>query len=150
MLYFFYMQFFIVESVAMASIMGFLVGALWYSPFLFMNAWLVGEGITKAQIPKRSKVYMMQINVYSLLSHGAIASVLALMFDLLQVSSLMAAISVGLLLCFGFIVTTRYIDMIYTVKSSHLSKETQVKFLVSSGYYITVTAVMSAILFLLA
>lgn len=144
------MQFFTFETISIAAIAGFIVGAVWYSPFLFLKAWLKGEGITKENLPKRSTKYMVQINIYSLISHGVIASVLALMFDLLQVMDLGIAISLGALLCIGFIVSTRYIDMIYTVKGEHWSKEAQVKFLVSSGYYLVVSIVMSIVLFVIA
>ena len=143
------MNYFIFQSIAIAGVIGFMFGALFYSPLLFLNAWLQGEGITKETIPKRSVKYMIQINTYSLLSHGAIASVLALIFDLVQVSSLKVAVSLGLLLTIGFIVTTRYIDMIYTMRGDHWSRQSQIKFLVSSGYYLAVIVVMSLVLFLL-
>lgn len=144
------MQFFIFQSVVLAGVAGFIFGALWYSPGLFLSFWLKGEGISKETMPKRSLKYLVQVNIYSLLSHVAMASVLALMFDLLQVPSLKVALSLGLLLCIGFIITTRYVDMIYTVHGVHYSRQAQIKFLVSSGYYVFTVAVMSLILFLLA
>lgn len=103
-----------------------------------------------SQVPKRSNTYLIQINVYSLIAHGAIASVLAILFDLLMVSTLKGAVSLGLLLGFGFIATTRFIDMIYTTKGQHYEKQSQVKFLVGAGYYITVIALMSVVLFFAA
>lgn len=140
--------FFTPLPVILATLAAFGLGALWYSPFLFMKAWMRGEGVTKDQIPKRSVLYMLQINLYSLVAHGAIASVLAVMFDLVEVSSLDVAVSLGLLLGFGFIVTSRFIDMIYTVHGNHYEAKSQVKFLVSSGYYLFVMSTISAVLFL--
>jgi uncharacterized membrane protein YagU involved in acid resistance len=99
------MQTFFTPSVIfIATVAAFIVGALWYSPLLFMRAWLRGEGITKEQLPKRTTAYMIQINLYSLIAHGAIASVLAVIFNVLSVASLKVAISLGLLLAFGFVV----------------------------------------------
>lgn len=141
--------FFTPLPVILATLAAFGFGALWYSPLLFMKAWMKGEGVTKDQIPKRSVLYTLQINLYSLVAHGAIASVLAVMFDLVKVSSLDVAVSLGLLLGFGFIVTSRFIDMIYTVHGSHYEAKSQVKFLISSGYYLLVMAIMSAVLFLM-
>ncbi len=136
-----------ITTIVVATVCGFLFGSLWYSPVLFMNAWLMGEGLTKKDIPKRSVMYMIQINAYSFIAHGAIAGVLASMFELLQVASLKVAVALGLLLTFGFIVTTQYITMLYTVEGEHWNKKHQIKFLVNSGYYLCVVAIMSAVLF---
>ncbi|MCF7843447.1 DUF1761 domain-containing protein [Candidatus Gracilibacteria bacterium] len=143
------MQFFTPTTILIATILGFGFGALWYSPALFMRAWLMGEGIEKSELPKRSKMYMIQINVYSFLAHGAMASVVALMLELLQVSSLKVALVLGGLLTLGFMVTTNFINMVYTTEGVHYSRKHQIKFLVNSGYYICVISIMSATVFLL-
>ena len=142
--------FFTPLSIFIATCAGFFVGALWYSPVLFMKAWMKGEGITKEHLPKRSKLYLFQVNLYSFVAHGAIASVLAVIFELLAIPSLFAAGSLGLLLSFGFIVTTRFVDMIYTTSGNHYEAKSQIRFLVSSGYYLTTVLVMSTVLFLIA
>ncbi len=131
-----------------ATLAGFLVGALWFSPILFMKAWLKGEGVTKDQMPKRTTVYLLQVNAYSFIAHGAIAAVLAVIFDVLAVNSLRLAIVLGLLLTFGFVVTTKFIDMVYTQQGKHFEIRHQIKFLVQAGYYLTVVTVMSIVLFL--
>lgn len=142
------MQTFFTPSVIfIATVAAFIVGALWYSPLLFMKAWLRGEGITKEQLPKRTTAYMVQINLYSFIAHGAIASVLAVIFNVLSVTSLKVAISLGLLLAFGFVVAPRFIDMIYTTQGKHYDAKSQIKFLVAAGYYLTIVTVMSVVLF---
>ena len=140
--------FFTPITIILATCAGFAVGFVWYSPFLFMNAWLKGEGLTKSSIPKRSSEYMLRVQVYSLIAHGAIASVLALVYDLLSVATLKVAVSLALLLALGFVVTTRFVDMVYTTKGVHYDMQSQVKFLVSSGYYLLTFLVMGAVLFL--
>lgn len=140
--------FFTPINVLQATIAGFLIGALWFSPFLFMKAWLKGEGVTKDQMPKRSIMYLLQINAYSFVAHGAMAAVLALLFDVLAVSSLSLAVVLGLLLTFGFIVTTKFIDMVYTLQGKHFEVRHQIKFLVQAGYYLTTVTIMSVVLFL--
>ncbi len=144
------MEYLTLTTIVLASIIGFMFGAIWYSPFLFVNAWLKGQGLTKSDLPKRSKLYMLQINLYSLIAHGSIASVLAVMFDLLQITSIKVAVSLGVLFAFGFVVTTSFIEMVYSLKENHFSMKPQLKFLVNSGYYICVMGIMSAIIFLLA
>jgi Protein of unknown function (DUF1761) len=140
--------FFTPMVIISATIAAFVVGSLWYSPILFLKPWLRGEGITKEQLPKRSTWYMISINLYSFVAHGAIASVLAIIFNLLTVSSMKVAVSLGLLLAFGFMVAPRFIDMIYTTNGKHYDVKSQIKFLVSSGYYLTIVAVISVTLFL--
>lgn len=136
-------------TIFITTVCGFLVGALWFSPFLFMKAWLRGEGVIKDQLPKRSTMYMIQINFYSLIAHGALASVLAVIFDVLGVSSLALALTLGLLLTFGFVATTRFIEMVYTPQEKHYESRSQIKFLVQTGYYLAVVSVMSIVLFIL-
>jgi hypothetical protein len=141
--------FFTPLSIFITTCAGFAVGAVWYSPLLFINAWMKGEGIIKSQLPKRGTGDVIKIQIYSFIAHGAMASVLAIIFDLLSITSLKVAVSLGLLLAFGFIVTTRFVDMIYTVHGNHYEANSQARFLVASGYYLVVVAVMSATLFLL-
>jgi hypothetical protein len=139
--------FFTPIHILCATVAGFLVGSLWFSPALFMKAWLKGEGITKDQMPKRTAAYMVQIHLYSLIAHGAIASVLAVIFDVLAIRSLSLAVIIGLLLTFGFVVTTQFITMVYTPKGKHYEMQSQIKFLAGAGYYLVVVSVMSAVLF---
>ncbi len=134
-------------AIIAATVVSFLVGAVWYSPVLFMKAWLKGEGLTKAETPKRSALYLLQVNFYSLVAHACMASVLALIFDLVAVDSLKIALSLGGLISIGFVVSSRFVDMVYTTQGVHYEKKSQYKFLVASGYYIVIISVMSAILF---
>ena len=131
------------------TIAGCVFGAIWYT-VLFGKAYMYGLGVTKETLPKRSKKYMMTTNVYSLLAHGGIASTLAVMFDLLQVAELSTAIYMGLFLTFGFIVTTKFVDLTYTVHGAHYEKRPQVNFLVGAGYYICTVMVMSVAMVLAA
>jgi hypothetical protein len=143
-------QFFTPFSIFVTTVSGFLVGAVWFSPILFMKAWLRGEGITKEHVPSRTTTYMAQVNFYSFIAHGAMASVLAVLFDVLAVNSLALALTLGLLITFGFIITSSFIDMVYTPKGRHYDSQSQIKFLVRAGYYLTVVAMMSAVLFFVA
>lgn len=142
--------FFTPLPIFLAALSAFIVGFLYYAPFLFQKPWMKGEGVTKADMPKRSTLYMVRINVYSLIAHGCIAAVIAFMFDVVEVDAMALALSLGLLMTLGFIVSTRFIDMLYTTKGADYEVKNQIKFLVSAGYYITVSLVISAVLFLVA
>ena len=141
--------FFTPLHVFAAALVAFIIGALWYSPIAFLKAYHIGEGLSKDHKQNLGVVYMLQIQVYSLVAHGAIAAVLAILFDIIGVASLKLAVSLGLFFAFGFIVTSRFVDMLHTTKGKHYEKQAQIKFLVSSGYYLTVVSAMSAVLFLL-
>ncbi len=135
-------QFFTSTTIAIGTLAGFVFGALWYT-VLFGKAYMYGLGVTKETLPKRSTKYMMQINLYSLLAHGGIAMTLAALFDLLQVTTLNTALYVTLFVTFGFIVTTKFMDLAYTVHGAHYEKRPQVNFLVGAGYYICTTLIMA-------
>ena len=145
-----YMQFFTPTIISVATIIGFLCGTIWFSPLLFMKALFIGEGVKQNELPKRSKLYIIQTHLYSLIAHGVIASVLALLLELLQVTSLKVALSVSVLLCIGFIVSKNFLDMIYSLHEEHWRKRVQIKFLVNSGYYIFVMCVMATVMFFLS
>lgn len=140
--------FFTPAHIFLATLAGFLVGMVWFSPILFMKAWMKGEGITKDQIPKRTTLYTIQTHVYSFVAHGAMASVLAVIFDVLAVNSISLAVVIGLLITFGFVVTTKFIEMVYVPHGKHYESRYQIRFLVNSGYYLLVAVVMSTVLVL--
>lgn len=138
------------SNIIVAALVAFAYGALWYSPILFINVWMKGEGMTKETLPKRTPLYLLQTNLYSLISLGAMASVLAIIFDLLAVPTLKAAIALALLLGFGLVVTTRFMDMIYTVHGKHYEARSQIRFLLSSSYYLGTIVVLTVVLFAMA
>jgi hypothetical protein len=138
--------YFTLPHVLVAGIAGFVIGFVYYAPFLFQKWWLIGEGIAKKDIPKRSTRYNLSVSLYSFVAHAAMASVLALIFDLLLVTQIMIAVILAVLLVLGFITTTRFIEMLYTPLGEHWQKRAQVKFLVHVGYYLVVASVMAATL----
>lgn len=141
--------FFTPLHIFIATCAGFAVGMVWYSPVLFLHAWQKVEGATQEKPPKRTLLYAVQTHAYSFIAHGAMTSVLAIIFDLLGVSSLKATVSLGLLLVFGFIITVKFTEMVYTQVGKHYEKNAQIKFLIASGYYLVSVAVISVVLSLL-
>jgi Protein of unknown function (DUF1761) len=140
--------FFTLHAIIIAAVCGYIFGALYYSPFLFLKPWLQSQGFSLSTIPKRSNRYIVQINVYSFIAHGCMAAVLALMFDLLGVDTTKAAVSVAAILGIGFVMSTKYIDMLYTLEGNHWDMKSQLKFLISAGYYVLMLIVMAVSLVL--
>jgi hypothetical protein len=133
-------------TIFLATCVGFLVGWAWYSPLMFMNLWLTGKGITKDKLPKRSSMYLVKTNLYSFIAHFCMSMTLAVLFSLLSVTSPFVAVSVGAMLAFGFIVSSRFVDMMYTVEGEHYDKRNQIHFLVNSSYYVVTVSVMAYML----
>jgi hypothetical protein len=134
--------FFTPSVISAGAVAGFLVGSIWYT-VLFGRAYMYGVGMTKETLPKRSVRYMVQIMLYSFIAHIGIASTIAVVLDLLAIETLSVALYMTLFLTFGFIVTTKFMDLIYTVHGAHYEKRPQVNFLVHTGYYLCMTLVMT-------
>ena len=140
--------FFTPLPIISATIASFIFGALWYSPLLFRGPWLKVNHLTEGTIPKRPFPYMISVHVYSLVAHGCIAAVLALIFDLVDVRTFKVALSLGGLLALGFIVATKYIDMLFTLDGTHWERRSQIKFLIGAGYYVCTVLLMTGVLIL--
>jgi hypothetical protein len=150
-IYYMYMGLFLTPgNIIITTLAAFIVGGLWYSPFLFMKAWLKGEGLPENHKQNLGLTYQIQIQLYSFVAHGIMVTVLALLFDVIGVQSMQLAVSLALLIAFGFIVTTKFIELVYNPNGKHYEKRSQIRFLVYSGYYLTVMTVMSSVLFLVA
>lgn len=138
-----------IEGVFLATLAAFVLGALWYSPLLFMNLWIKGKGLTPESLPKRSRTYMATTMTYSFIAHGCIAAVLAIVLEVTQPETLKIALSLSALLAIGFMVSARFIDMVYTVDGKHYDLKNQINFVVTSLYYIAVVLLMTTVLFCL-
>jgi hypothetical protein len=90
---------------------------------------------------------MFAISAYSFIAHGALTTVLALVLEIFPASSYKVTLSLSLLIVFGFIITTKFIDMIYTPHGKHYDLPSQIKFLVSIGYYLFVVTIITSVLF---
>ena len=101
-----------------------------------MNTWLDGLGMNREQLPKRTAGYMWQTMIYTFLVTVIMCTVLALFLDATQVTSLANAIKLALLLCFGFIVTVKFTDMLYTFSGPFYGVRAQKVFFVQAGYYV--------------
>ncbi len=134
-------------GIFLASLAAFVLGAFWYSPLLFMNLWLKGKGVTVESLPKRSKLYMTTIMSYAFIAHACIATVLAVVLEVTQPETMKVALSLSALLAVGFMVSARFIDMVYTVEGKHYDLKNQTNFVITSLYYVAIVLLMAAVLF---
>lgn len=134
-------------GILLATCAAYVLGALWYSPLLFMNLWLKGKGVTVESLPKRSKLYMTTIMSYAFIAHACIATVLAVVLEVTQPETMKVALSLSALLAVGFMVSARFIDMVYTVEGKHYDLKNQTNFVITSLYYVAIVLLMAAVLF---
>lgn len=79
-----------------------------------------------------------------------ISFVIAVFLVLTGVQSLVQAIQVSLLLGFGFAVTIKFNDLLYTGNPPHWGRCAQTLFIIDSGYLIVLYAVSAAIIWWLS
>jgi magnesium-transporting ATPase (P-type) len=61
---------------------------------------------------------------------------LAVILAVINPTSLMSALQISIFLCFAFVVTTKFSELIYESREPHWSKRPQMLFLISCGYQI--------------
>lgn len=112
-------------AVLVAAILGFFVGAPWYSKCMFGRIWLKETGITEEECKARG--HKKLIFVYSLIL--SLISAFALAYILGPAPSLLSAIGLSLIISIAWIATASGINDLFAGRSWRL-------FLVDSGYHV--------------
>jgi hypothetical protein len=136
-------------EIILASIAGFVFGAAWYmSPI--GKVWMNNRTWADQENPKwRSGAYMARMYPTSLVITMVVAYVLNVIYTVLDVQTLAQYLQVAWLLCFGFVVTTKFNDMIYTNTPPFWGKRAQLVFLIDAGYNIGLYTVLATVLYYL-
>ncbi len=92
-------------AVVVAAVAGFVVGALWYSPFLFSKEWMRLLGRTPEDFHKKTQFTPAQAMVGQFILMLVIAYVLAILSIALGITSLTAALTLAFWLWLGFLAT---------------------------------------------
>lgn len=133
-------------SVLVATLAAYFLGWLWYSKILFQKPWMESLGKTDADWDDRAKKEMPRTMLYGFLVTMVMAYGIAVFLEIIAPETLVGAIQVGLLLCFSFVVTTKFMDLIYESKEPHWSRKPQQLFLISVGYQIVSFLIMTVII----
>lgn len=135
-------------SVLSAAVAGYVVGLLWFSPTLFLNPWKKtlgktgqGMGIDKKEMPR--------IALYGFLNIAAVAFTLGIIIILSSITTLLEYLQISLLVCFSFVITTKFNDLLYASNEPHWSRQPQILFLVNAGYYVLLFSVMALVFWVL-
>ena len=133
-------------SILVATIAAYLIGWAWYSPILWQKPWMKARGDTGEHREKEGRKEMPKIMAYGFLNTLAEVFVIAVFLALTGVTTLLASLQVALLLCFGFVVTVKFNDLLYTAHPPHWGKSAQLLFLIDAGYQVVLFMSASAIL----
>ncbi len=92
-------------AVIVASIVSFVIGMLWYSPFLFGNLLMKASGINKKDIEKSKKKGMGKKLLIAFITTIIMVYVLAYLLDILNYNDAVSGGLVGFLIWLGFMAT---------------------------------------------
>lgn len=126
-------------EVIVASVVGFVLGWLWYSPMLFGKQWMKASGISEKQIAASKKKGMAGTIVVGFISTLVMGFVLAQFLAYSAASSLMDGVIVGVLTSVGFVLTTIGGGVLWEGRSMQW-------FYINAGHSIVTLAVMGAII----
>ncbi len=126
-------------SVFIAAVVYMIIGALWYSPILFVNTWVKLSGFSEKEI-ELAKTKGMGKTYFASFVAALIASyVLSLFIAISGATTIDEAIKIGFWTSLGFIATTRLTDVLFGKKPIKL-------YFIDTGYNFVGFVVMAIIL----
>jgi phosphatidylglycerophosphate synthase len=132
-------------AVLLASVAAYLFGWLWYSEVLFGKTWMRILGKTKKNSAE-AKSEMTRVMAYGFLVTVVTAYGIAVFLALLDPKSILEALQIGILLCFSFVVTTKFTELIYESNEPHWSQKPQELFFIGAGYQVGSFILMTAVI----
>ncbi len=127
-------------AMVVAGLATYAIGALWYSPVLFMNEWMKVAGLDKKKNAKVAQSQMVRMYTLGLIANMIAAFVLARLLVWTRAGDdLVGALKIGGWLWLGFIAVWMINSWLYESK--------QIKyFVINSGYALVTVLVGAAIL----
>ncbi len=121
-------------AVIVAALVPMALGAVWYSPALFVHSWMRAVGKTQEDVSGARRGYAV-----AAVSALAMAYVLARVVDYAAATTIGEGLLVGLFAWAGFVLTTTAVNGIFAGRPLSL-------YLIDSGYHGVSLLVMGAIL----
>jgi len=126
-------------AIVVAAVAHWIVGALWFSPWLFSDAWIRANGFTPEQLEKMGTP--ISSFVLTFLGPLLTAYVLALVIRYARVVTALGGAAVGCMLAAGFVAA----ENLPLIVMAHRPNSTAL-FMIESGYAVVGCIVMGAIL----
>lgn len=126
-------------AVLVSSIVGMIIGAVWYSPLLFGKAWMKLMNFDKKKLNETKKKGMGKSYLIMFIALLLMSYILADFVDYVGATTVRGALQLALWLWLGFFVTTMISSVLWEGKSTKL-------YLINVFHYLVVLGVMSIIL----
>lgn len=124
-------------EIVVATFSGMVLGALWYSPILFGAAWMNAIGKTAETLGSQTLPMIGSVMACFLTAVG-----IAILFSVIQVSSLLGALGIGLLLAVGIVFPALLSDNLFCGWGGKL-------LMIQAGYRMINVLLMSLVVFVL-
>jgi hypothetical protein len=121
-------------AVLVATIVGFLLGGLWFSPVLFSNRWMAALGKSKEQLGKPGPALVLSF-VVTLVTATALAVLLVIM----PLTTTLGAMRLGLMIGVVFYALATASDYAYTGWPRTI-------YWIQASYHVLMIAVMATII----
>ena len=125
-------------AILVATVVSYVLGALWYSPMLFGNVWAKLSGMDK-KMGHVSKKSMNIAYAGTFVTTLITAFVLSRVIALTGMNTLTEGIVIGLLVWVGFFATTQFGKVLWEQMPLKV-------YLINSGHYLVSLLIMGAIL----
>jgi hypothetical protein len=125
-------------AVAVAAVLAFIIGGLWYSPLLFAKAWVKAHGYTDEQVKEMQKDAGKAYAV-TLVCHFLIAVAIAVLIDYIHLARCVQGLKLGLLAWAGFAFPLGLMASMFSEKRISV-------FVIDAGYQFVYLVLMGAIL----
>ena len=99
-------------AIIVATIIGYAIGALWYSPLLFGTQWMKLQGFTKRDMLRAKQRGMAKAYILTFIAVLVMALVLSLLVEVFGNGNFWSGALVGFWVWLGFLATTQ-IGMVF-------------------------------------
>jgi hypothetical protein len=125
-------------AVLVSAIVTFVIGAVWYSPFLFGKQWMAFNGVTpeKAEAMRKDALRLYGI---SFVCYVVLAAVFAILIRMVHLQSVLGGAKMGGMLWVGFVATVGLTASLYQAKPFKA-------YALDAGYQLVFMVVMGLIL----
>lgn len=128
-------------ALIVGAVVSFILGMLWYSPFLFGITWAKAYGFTEEKM-REMHAGVTAAHIFSFLTYLITGYVIWVLFSMMNIGTIHTALFVGALLWLGFPAAQGFMSTQYQGKSFNV-------FLIEAGYQLLYILALCAVIFYL-
>lgn len=126
-------------AVLLAAIVYFVIGAIWYSPYIFGDRWMKHEESIPNEPPQHYLLHRIGSYLGEFIISLIIAYVLTLFIQISQAEEIVEGVSVALWAWIGFIATTHFSAVLW-------GRKTVKSFFIHAGFMLVGLIAMGAVI----